>query len=112
MRADSDRGSIPIVVAGVMTIALATITTLAVAEVALLRARAAAAADLAALAAVNNGCAAAERVALANGYTLDACALEAPNVRVAVSTASPALIERLTGNRISRITASALAGPP
>jgi hypothetical protein len=112
VRAASERGSVPIALAGVMTIAMAALTTLAVADVAVLRTRVGATADMAALAAVTHGCAWAQRIAEADARGLDECVAQGADMRVTVSTASPALVERLTGFHVQRITASAVAGPP
>lgn len=106
-----DRGSAPLMVVGVVAILLGFMLSLAVADVAVQKARATAAADLAALAAVSEGCGAAQLIAAAHEIALESCSLEGVDVRVVVSQRFMGIIQRLTGHGKDRFTATAVAGP-
>lgn len=109
---DGDRGSIPIVIAASCGVLVMATVSLAVGELAVLAARADAAADLAALAGVAHGCAAARQIAEANGARLEACGPRGADTSVTVTMPSGSLVARMTGRSLGRLSASALAGPP
>lgn len=71
--------------------------------------RASVSADLAAIAAAQSGCSAAQRVAEANGATLEECSLEGSDAVVAVSVPGPRALMRL-GLPAVRMSGSARAG--